>query len=309
MENIKKNRKAMMYVGFLFTILLISSVYYVKADQAGINANATSFVVQTDPIVSSKIVVNSTVPTTSHLSLGSIEGQVFEDLNANGIKNLEQAGLAGDEVILVGWQIDLKGKDIANRPVGLTTTTDSNGHYYFLGLTDGNYVIREKLPSNWVQTSPSSSLSYNVTIMNGSDIFGQDFGNFHKGKINGGLRSVRKKDQISEEGSITKTFGIVAEWPSGSCNPPQCLANGRIEYQDNSTNLNMESIQIKTVATTLDKRKGVITGLAKVNGAGSYPFVLYVEDDSENNLLDISLPTYRYSNRVIMSGGNIQLDK
>ena len=61
----------------------------------------------------------------------------------------------------------------------------------------------------------------------------------------------------------------------------------------------------------MDKKKGVITGLAQVNGAGSYPFVVYVEDNAEpgkgTDVFKISLPTYPYSNGAILSSGNIQI--
>lgn len=302
-----------MYMGFLIAILLMSSIYTFAMGYENINkisdvkGNPNPVVtpgkyynnnITNGSIISSNITANSDPEILASMSLGAIEGQVFEDLNANGARDIEQAGLAGDEVIMPGWQIKLKGKDIANRPVNITTITDSNGNYYFSGLTAGNYVVIEELPSDWVQTSPLSL--YNIAIANGSEIYGQDFGNFHKGKIIGGSTTVgRKKYQ-----KIETKFGIIAE--SGPCNP-HCLAKGRVEYQDNSTSMNIESIQINTVSTTLDKRKGVITGLAKVNGRGSYSFIVYVEDDSDNDLFDISVPTYKYSNRVIMNEGSITI--
>ncbi len=50
-----------------------------------------------------------------------------------------------------------------------------------------------------------------------------------------------------------------------------------------------------------------------MNGAGSYPFVVYVEDNAESgkgtDVFKISLPTYPYSNGAILSGGNIQILK
>lgn len=337
-EQIKKNCKLseiMKYIGFLVIILLISSIYYASAISYRINKigdNVNPFVTvaveggvgqvlgimnyssynANDSIISTNIKAqNSANPAVTSpmasISSGTIEGRIFEDLNANGIRDLEQAGLVGDEVVLPGWQINLIGTDIKNKHSLLTTTTDSNGNYYFSGLAAGNYSVNEVLPSGWVQTSPLSS--YNVTITSSSDNFRQDFGNFHKGYINGSLTTVgRYKVKKIEEGPITKsTFEIVGERPSDNCNF-YCQGKGRVEYQDNSINLKIKSIKIDTVATTLDKRRGVITGLAKVNGAGSYPFVVYVEDNSETDLFDISLPTYRYSNRIIMSDGNIQLE-
>ncbi len=149
-----------------------------------------------------------------------------------------------------------------------TTTTDANGNYNFTGLTAGTYTISETLKDSWVQTAPATG-TYTVTITSGAVITGQDFGNFHKGKITGG-------GWINITGDPKATFGIVGQYPDSSN-----TAQGNVEYQDHIANLNIKSIQINTSATTLDKKKGVITGLAQVNGAGSYPFVVYVEDNAE----------------------------
>lgn len=227
-----------------------------------------------------------------NFKFGEVSGIKFEDLNANGIKD-------DNETSLAGWDITINGTDtITGTPVSLTTTTDANGNYNFTGLTAGTYTISETLKDDWVQTAPATG-TYTVTITSGAVITGQDFGNFHKGKITGG-------GWISITGDPKATFGIVGQYPDASN-----TANGSVEYQDHNAGLNIKSIQINTVATTLDKKKGVITGLAQVNGAGSYPFVVYVEDNAEpgkgTDVFSISLPTYPYSNGAILSGGNIQI--
>lgn len=240
--------------------------------------------------------VANAIITTSDI----IEGRIFEDPNANGIKDPEEAPLAG-------WQINLIGKDtVTNITMSLITTTDSKGHYNFL-VPIGNYTISEVLQSGWIQTAPLS-ITYNVKITrNGLDVSGRNFGNFHKGKIVGGRSNIRRTFGITRP-----TFRITGDWPPGLCNAypsGNCLAKGNIKYRDNSKNLNIKSIQINTVATSLDKRKGTITGLAKINDAGSYPFIIYVEDDLQNEIFDISLPTYPYKNEVILNSGEIQFLK
>lgn len=227
-----------------------------------------------------------------NFKLGKIDGQKFEDLNANGTKDPREVGLAG-------WQINLTGKDtIENVDVSRTTITDTNGRYNFTGLMAGNYTISETLQKGWIQTTPSTG-NYVVSITSGAVIAGQDFGNFHKGDITGG-------GWISITGDPKATFGITGQYPNSSN-----TAKGNVEYQDHKTNLNIKSIQIKTVSTTYDKKKGAITGLAQVNGAGSYPFEIYVEDNGEpgkgKDVFKISLPTYPYSNEAVLSGGNIQI--
>jgi parallel beta-helix repeat protein len=236
-------------------------------------------------------VTNNTSADFGNFKLGEIHGTKFEDLNANGTKDTGEKGLQG-------WQININGMDtITNTIVNNTTTTDKNGDYNFTGLTNGTYIITETGQNGWVQSTPATG-KYTVNITSGAAITKQDFGNFHKGKITGG-------GWISIKGDPKATFGIDGQYPGGK------TAQGNVEYQDHKANLNIKSIQINTVATTLDNKKGAITGLAQVNGVGSYPFVVYVEDNGEPgkgiDVFNISLPTYKYSNGAILSGGNIQI--
>jgi outer membrane protein assembly factor BamB len=235
--------------------------------------------------------VNATLQDFGNFKLGEIHGTKFEDLNANGIKDQGEAGLQG-------WKININGIDtITNTIVNKTTTTDINGDYNFTGLTNGTYTITEVAQNNWIQSAPATG-KYTVIITSGAVITKQDFGNFHKGKITGG-------GWISIKGDPKATFGIVGQYQDSK------TAQGNVEYQDHKANLNIKSIQISTVATTLDNNKGAITGLAHVNGTGSYPFVVYVEDNGEPgkgiDVFNISLPTYPYSNGGILNGGNIQI--
>lgn len=120
-----------------------------------------------------------------------------------------------------------------------------------------------------------------------------------KGKITGG-------GWIKITGDPKATFGFNAQYP-GNENIPQ----GSVEYQDHVAGLNIKSTKINSVSTSLDKKKGVITGLAKVNDKGSYPFEVYIEDNGEPgkdvDIFKISLPSYPYSNGAILSSGNIQI--
>lgn len=310
-----KENKIIWYMGFLFAILLVYGIMHVEADQLGTNQNKENstvpVIIQNSANSANPAVVpakdstltlsekmadssNANLPVTisGTNSIGSIEGQIFEDLNANDIRDIEQIGIAGDEVVLSGFKVNLKGKDLTNKPVSLTTISDENGNYYFIGLSDGNYTVSETLSNGWTQTFATE---FNIIINNGSNVFGQNFGNIHRGKIMGGLKTLGKNEKRIEDPTVIE---------GQSFN----LAKNRIEYKDDSTTLMIESVQINSVATTLDKRKGVITGLAKVNGEGSYPFTIYVEADSDKDLLEISVPTYKYSNRIILAKGDIQLD-
>lgn len=233
--------------------------------------------------------------------LGEVHGMKWEDLNANGEKDPGEKGIAG-------WEITIKGTDtITGKAVNLITTTDTYGSYRFMDLTAGTYIINEKAKCNedvhaeswicWVQIWPTIG-SYTISMTSGTVITELDFGNFKKGKITGG-------GYISENGKKA-TFALGAQYPDHTS-----TAQGNVEYQDQVNNMKIRSIKINTVATTIDKKKGVITGLAMVNGAGSYYFEAYVEDNGEPgtgmDVFKISLPRYPYSNGATLRGGNIQI--
>ncbi len=231
-----------------------------------------------------------------NFKISEVHGMKWEDLNANGKKDSGEKGLAG-------WEINIKGTDtITGKEVDITTTTDMIGNYQFMGLTAGKYVISEKLQDGWVQTTPTTG-THTVIITSGAVIKEQDFGNFKKGKINGwGLLGTRA--------SPNAEFNIFGFYPTSFAG-----AQGTVEVKDHIANLNIKSFQINTVATTIDKKKGVITGLAKVNDAGSYYFEVYVEDNKDPgggiDVFRISLPDYKppigYSNGGVLGFGNIRI--
>ena len=259
--------------------------------------------IQTAPGISENGSATYTIDITSgshfdnknfgNFKLGQVNGTKFEDLNANGIRD-------ENESVLSGWNITITGTDtLTGSIINLTKTTDINGSYQFTNLTPGTYIISENLKPGFIQTAPSTIIyTINITT-SGTSITNQDFGNFHKGKITGG-------GTIPILGDPKATFGINGQYLDKSNIP-----NGNIEYQDHIANLNIKSISIKSVASTLDKKKGVITGLAKVNDTGSYPFEVYVEDNGEPgkgvDVFNISIPTYQYTNGAILNGGNIQI--
>jgi Peptidase family M23/SdrD B-like domain len=74
---------------------------------------------------------------------GEIHGQIYQDLNADGIENGADSGL-------VGWTVSLL--DTNNHPLA-TTTTSYNGYYAFLNLAPGTYRVRETPPAGWFQST------------------------------------------------------------------------------------------------------------------------------------------------------------
>jgi hypothetical protein len=104
---------------------------------------------------------------------GAIQGQKFQDSNANGIHNPGEPGLAG-------WTIDLV--DPFTGQVLQRTVTNGQGNYSFTGLPAGTYRIREEEQPGWAQTTANPA---DITLMAGDDMTGIDFGNFHPALISG----------------------------------------------------------------------------------------------------------------------------
>ncbi len=70
--------------------------------------------------------------------LSTVLGQVIDDMNGNGLRDVGEPGLAGVTVTLE--RIDsVTGATTSPE----TTTTDSNGQYRFNGVTAGTYLVSE----------------------------------------------------------------------------------------------------------------------------------------------------------------------
>lgn len=90
-----------------------------------------------------------------------ITGQKWNDLNADGVRD-------ANEPILPNWPI--------NVTPGGSTTTDSNGYYYFSGLNPGTYTVSEGSQPGWVQTFPGTG-THNAVLGINDVISNLDFGN------------------------------------------------------------------------------------------------------------------------------------
>ena len=98
-------------------------------------------------------------------SNGSIlSGQKWNDLNGDGVWD------AG-EPVLANWPITVNP--------GGSTTTDSNGYYYFNGLSPGPHTVSEGGQSGWVQTFPVNGV-HNVNLGQNEIIDHLDFGNVYR---------------------------------------------------------------------------------------------------------------------------------
>ncbi|MCA9169716.1 MAG: tandem-95 repeat protein, partial [Planctomycetales bacterium] len=79
-----------------------------------------------------------------------IHGVKFDDINENGVQDMDEPGIAGTTVF-----IDLDRDDLLDIDEPQTTTL-SDGSYEFLDLSPGAYVVREVLESGHSRTTPTT---------------------------------------------------------------------------------------------------------------------------------------------------------
>ena len=126
-------------------------------------------------------------------------GTKFEDLNANGVKDAGEPGIAG-------WPIYLL--NAAGTTVVQSTTTDSNGDYAFNNIVPGSYKVCEAADNNtsdsttWYQSYPKTGTTdlytgctglnsayaangYAVTLATNANDTGNDFGNYQMASKSG----------------------------------------------------------------------------------------------------------------------------
>ncbi len=141
--------------------------------------------------------------------LSSIAGTKFNDLNGNGVKN------AG-EGMLAGWSIILSGA------ASETTFTDANGNYTFDSLQAGSYTICEVQSAGWKQTHPPESGCYTVTLGQGQDTSGFDFGNYRVGSVCGYVFVDHDSDGVRDAyiDELKDSMKIVLD---GNTIPPETL--------------------------------------------------------------------------------------
>jgi len=103
-----------------------------------------------------------------------IEGQKYNDINANGTMDGNESGLAG-------WVIQT---DDGNNNI-YSAVTDANGYYSITVPAPGNYTVSENNQVNWYQTEPQNPNDYPVSVQPNQSYTGYDFGNTFKPRVFG----------------------------------------------------------------------------------------------------------------------------
>jgi hypothetical protein len=138
--------------------------------------------------------------TFSSFTPVSISGEVYNDLNGDGVLQSGEPGLSG-------WTIDLlSGSTTVN-----STTSNSAGVYTLTGVGPGTYTLKEVPQADYFQTSPPGG-SFNLTTSSGSNISGDNFGNFLVGAVTGSalIINLDPSESISIAASANNTVATLS---------------------------------------------------------------------------------------------------
>ena len=142
---------------------------------------------------------------------GGISGQVYVDVNNNGVRD-------PGEVPIAGVTITLTGLDLNGNPVTRTAITDANGQYQIIGLPPSNaagYTITQTQPPAYADglaraggaggTATPNRVS-NIVFPGGSIVPGYDFG--ERGASIGGIVYVDTNDNGARDGNELPIAGV-----------------------------------------------------------------------------------------------------
>ena len=104
----------------------------------------------------------------------TVSGNVYNDLNGNGLQERGEPGLQG-------WTVDLED---CSGNILATVLTDASGNYAFTGVGAGIYQVAQVVQTNWVQTQPLYPTVYSFTTQSGHNLNALIFGDHASPALN-----------------------------------------------------------------------------------------------------------------------------
>ena len=170
---------------------------------------------------------------TRFFRLGSISGRVFDDVNGDGIRNINESYSANQTVYLDS--VENGRLDVQETSV----TTDSTGRFNFTGLLPREYVVRVDASVNRpvlfpadeehrveLRTGQNSAVNFGISPFNEIPVGGRDFGQTTSGTTV--IVDVLENDTDSD-GSLDQTSVTVLLDPTNGTARPDPIT-GQIAY-------------------------------------------------------------------------------
>jgi hypothetical protein len=104
------------------------------------------------------------------LLASSVEGFIFNDVNADRVRQSAEPGLPSVRVYLDAN--NNRRIDAGER----STFTAPNGHYWFGHVHAGKYIVRQVVKAGWRQTTPHKGFGWHVNVGKSTDVDDADFG-------------------------------------------------------------------------------------------------------------------------------------
>ncbi|RIK76721.1 MAG: hypothetical protein DCC68_18745 [Planctomycetota bacterium] len=183
-------------------------------------------------LTAGQVVEGRNFGNTQGPSTGEIHGTKWDDANRNGVRDATpgtapEQGVPGVTIYL---DTNNNGQFDAGEPTTTTmqdnTATPENeaGMYWFTQVPAGTYMVREVLPTGWIQTYPANNGGHTVTVATGTIVEGIDFGNT---RGQGGGVTGSKWDDLNGNGRRDTDVPMA----DGTTGPEPGLAGVRI-YSD-----------------------------------------------------------------------------
>ncbi|MEM3546880.1 MAG: SdrD B-like domain-containing protein [Candidatus Bathyarchaeia archaeon] len=183
----------------------------------------------------------------------TISGFKFYDANSNGVWDEDEPAVGGFKIEL--YDMDWKLLD--------TVFTGENGKYCFEGLDAGTYIVKEVLPSNWINTT---SAELTVTLESGEVSEGNNFGNVclkpGEGGRTLGFWTNKNGQALITLDDVTALNGLNLYKPSGWTYPPfsGTLETAKTQIRDYLLKANAKDMRWMLSAQLIATKLNVLHG-------------------------------------------------
>ena len=125
---------------------------------------------------------------------GNILGFVYNDLDGDGVRDLDETGLEG-------WTIYIDANTNGQFDDGeLSTVTAWDGSYEFIDLPPDTYVVRQVARGGWTQTGPAAGY-YSIDVASNATV--PDINFFNQDTVPPAVVSITRGDGIEPAGQRT----------------------------------------------------------------------------------------------------------